>query len=103
MFNISGNRTLCKWLATCPSLFGKTSLFDAGEFHDKKNASPHFSPRVWKGEASAPPLQGLPDYSCVPCPAVAAATCRKLRGTRDQQRAGAAIPAGLKPRPPAAH
>ena len=28
--------------------------------------SPHFSPRVWKGGASAPPLQGLPDYSRVP-------------------------------------
>jgi hypothetical protein len=42
MFNISGNRTLCKWLATWPSFFGKTSLFDAGEFQDKKNASPVF-------------------------------------------------------------
>ena len=31
--------------------------------------SPNFSPRVWKGGASAPPLQGPPDYSCVPCPA----------------------------------
>jgi len=32
-------------------------------------SSPHFSPRVWKGGASVPPLQGLSDYSCVPCPA----------------------------------
>jgi len=61
--------------------------------------NPHFSPRVWKRGAPAPTLQGLPDYSCVPCPAVAAATGRKLRGARDQQRAGAAISAGLKPRP----
>jgi len=42
--------------------------------------SPHFSPRVWKGGASAPPLQGLPDYSSVPCPAQSRA-CGTARGT----------------------
>jgi hypothetical protein len=38
MFSIPGKQTLYKWLATCPtcpSLLGKTSLFDASEFHDK--------------------------------------------------------------------
>jgi hypothetical protein len=33
-----------------------------------KDADPDFSPRVWKGGASAPPLQGLPDYYPVPHP-----------------------------------
>src|SRR5271157_1134556 len=42
--------------------------------------SPHFSPRVWKGGASAPPLQGLPDYSCVPYPAQSRRR-RTARGT----------------------
>jgi hypothetical protein len=32
MFNISGNRTLCKWLATCPSLCGKKALRKFGIF-----------------------------------------------------------------------
>jgi hypothetical protein len=44
-------------------------------------------------------LEGPLDYSRVPSPAVAAATGRKLRGARDEQRAGAAISAELKPRP----
>jgi curved DNA-binding protein len=35
-----------------------------------------FSPRVWKGGALAPPLQGHPDYFQVPHPAqLAAASC----------------------------
>ena len=31
-----------------------------------KTTNPDFSPRVWKGGALAPPLQGLSDYSRVP-------------------------------------
>jgi hypothetical protein len=42
--------------------------------------NPHFSPRVCMGGASAPPLQGLPDYSCVPCPAQSVSR-RTARGT----------------------
>jgi hypothetical protein len=39
-------------------------------------ANPDFSPRVWKGGASAPPLQGPPDYCLVPRPAqLAVASC----------------------------
>jgi hypothetical protein len=59
--------------------------------------SPHFSPRVWKGGASAPPLQDPPDYSRVPCPAQS-----RRRGTArgtGPTEGGAAISAGLKPRP----
>jgi len=36
--------------------------------------------RLWKGWASAPPLQGVSDHSSVPRRAVAAATGRMLRG-----------------------
>ena len=43
-------------------------------------ANLHFSPRAWKGGASAPPLQGPPDYSCVPCPAQSVSR-RTARGT----------------------
>jgi hypothetical protein len=39
----------------------------------RQGVKAHFSPRVWKGEASVPPLQGPPDYSCDPCPAQLAA------------------------------
>jgi hypothetical protein len=63
----------------------------------RERLSPHFSPRVWKGGASAPPLQGLSDHFL--CSVPRAARGRKLRGVRDQQRVGAAISAGLKPRP----
>jgi hypothetical protein len=43
--------------------------------------SPDFSPRVWKGGALAPPLQGLSDYSRAPCPAQLAAASCAGRGT----------------------
>ena len=43
--------------------------------------NPDFSPRVWKGGALAPPLQGLSDYSRVPRPAQLAAASCAGRGT----------------------
>jgi len=43
--------------------------------------SPIFSPRVWKGGALAPPLQGLPDYSRASRPAQLAAASGAGRGT----------------------
>jgi len=36
-----------------------------------------FPPRVWKGEASAPPFRDLPNYSPLSRPAVAAAGWRR--------------------------
>ena len=52
----------------------------------------------------APPRQALHDYSRVPRPAIATAESPPIllagdRGARDNQRVGAAISAGLKPRP----
>jgi hypothetical protein len=57
--------------------------------------SPDFSPRVWKGGASAPPLQVLPEYSSVPRPAqLAAASCaeRGTEGYGDRDSGGAEAP-----------
>ena len=57
---------------------------------------PGFLTAIWKGGASAPPLQGLTYYSRVPWPAQLVAASCAGRGTH---RGRAGLSAGLKPRP----
>ena len=74
-------------------------FWGSGVRRQELEVSPDFSPRFWKGGASAPPLKGRLDYFHVPRPSVAAATSRKLRGARNEQSVGAPISARLEAYP----